>query len=241
MSLYKAFIIDDEYWARVTIRQKLEEIPEIEIIGEAGSVAEGVEKLKVASPDVLFLDIQLTDGTGFDLLNKVEFNGKVIFVTAFDSYALRAFEINALDYLMKPISDKRLQAAVERISVDNVSEEKEISVTFKTDDRLMVSHKSYIHFIRISDIVLISAAQDYSSVRTNESKDYLVAKTMNEWEQRLPTEFFCRIHRSYIINFEYVDKTRKLSPNAAEIYLEGFDEPFRVSRSYYHKLKERYK
>ena len=241
MSIYKAIIVDDEYWARMTLRHKLEEIPEIEIIAEAGNVVEAVEKLRETIPDVLFLDIQLTDGTGFDVLNKVEYNGKVIFVTAFDSYAIRAFEINALDYIMKPISDKRLREAVERISIDTLPEEKELSVKFKGDDRLMVSHRSFIHFIRISDIVLISSSVDYSMVRTKDSHDYLVSKTMNEWEERLPEEFFCRIHRSYIVNFEYIEKTKKLSSNSADVYITGIDEPYRVSRSYYHRLKERYK
>jgi len=240
MSIYKAIIVDDEYWARMTLRHKLEEIPEIEIIAEAGSVVEAVEKLRKMTPDVLFLDIQLTDGTGFDVLNKVEYKGKVIFVTAFDSYAIRAFEINALDYIMKPISDKRLREAVERICIDILPEEKGISVPFKSEDRLMVSYRSFIHFIKISDIILISSSSDYSLVRTKESKEYLVTKTMNEWEQRLPIGLFCRIHRSYIVNFECITKTEKLSSNAADIYLEGFDAPFRVSRSYYHKLKEKY-
>ncbi len=240
MSIYKALIIDDEYWARMTLKHKLEEIPEIEIIGEAGSVVEAVEKLRETVPDVLFLDIQLTDGTGFDVLNKIEYNGKVIFVTAFDSYAIRAFEINALDYIMKPISDKRLKEAVEKINIERVPERSMKDINLKTDDRLMVSHRNFVHFIRIADIIIISAAKDYSTVRTNDEKEYLVSKTMNEWEERLPEEFFCRIHRSYIVNFGYIEKTKKLSSNAADVYISGIDKPLRVSRSYYHKLKEKY-
>lgn len=240
MSIYKAIIIEDEYWARVTLRDKVEKFPEIEVIGEAASVAEGVTILSEMHPDIIFLDIELTDGTGFDLLNKTEYGGKVIFVTAFDSYAIRAFEINALDYLMKPISESRLRDTIERINSTSFPKDDEFSLQLKSDDRLMVTHKNCIHFIKVSEIVLISTAQDYTSLHTVEMKEYLVSKTMNEWEKRLPQELFCRIHRCYIINFEFIENITKLSPNAASIFLSGFEKPFRVSRSYYHKLKQRY-
>jgi len=240
MSIYKAVIVDNEYWARMTLRQKLNEIPEVEIVAEANSVAAAVKVLNNKSPDVLFLDIQLNDGTGFDVLNKVDYNGKVIFVTAYDSYAIRAFEINAIDYLMKPISDKRLKAAVDRINIESIPEENTSYLKLNPDDRIMVTQRDYIHFVKVADIVLISSAQDYSCVRNNENQEYLVTKTINEWEQRLPETNFCRIHRSHIINFEYIHKTKKLSSNAADIYLKDIDEPLRVSRSYYHLLKERY-
>ena len=240
MSIYKTIIVDDEYWARMTLRHKLEEIPEIEIIGEAGSVAEAVERLSKNSPDVLFLDIQLTDGTGFDVLNKVDYKGKVIFVTAFDAYAIRAFEINALDYIMKPISDKRLKEAVERINIERVPGASDKDLVFKHDDRLMVSHRNFINFVRIRDIVIISAARDYSSIKTDDKKEYLISKTMNEWEERLPEGLFCRIHRSYIVNFEHISEVKKLSSNSADVYIHGIDQPFRVSRSYYHRIKEKY-
>ncbi len=240
MSVYKAIIVEDEYWARITLRDKVEDFPEIEVIGEAASVSEGVKLLRKINPDILFLDIELTDGTGFDLLNKTEYSGKVIFVTAYDSYAIRAFEINALDYLLKPISENRLREAIGRINKSDIPSYKDFQIDLKADDRLMVPHRNYIHFIKVSDIVLIAAAQDYTSLHTIDNKEYLVSKSMNEWEKRLPKENFCRIHRSYIINFDSIDKTIKLSPNAANIYIKGFEEPFRVSRSYYHKLKERY-
>jgi two-component system LytT family response regulator len=181
MSIYTAVIVDDEYWARMTLRHKVDDIPELEIIGEADSVAAAVKILNRKSPDVLFLDIQLNDGTGFDVLNKVDYNGKVIFVTAYDSYAIRAFEINALDYLMKPISDKRLKTAIERINIEDIPDEDTSYLKLNPDDRIMVTHKDFIHFVRVSDIVLISSAQDYSCVRNNEKQEYLVTKTMNEW------------------------------------------------------------
>ena len=195
MSIYKAIIVDDEYWARVSLKDKLKEIPEIEVIGEADSIIEAKKEIEKLKPDILFLDIQLTCGTGFDLLNQVEFSGKVIFVTAYDEYAVRAFEINALDYLMKPISEKRLKTAIERINETDLSLKKKIPNKFKYDDRLMVTYRDCINFIEISAIVLITAAQDYTLIKATDGKEYLLSKSMNEWESRLPEKKFCRIHK----------------------------------------------
>ena len=240
MSVYEALLVEDEFWAMVNLRDKLKNFPEIEIIAEAKSIEEAKRILLEKDPHVIFLDIQLKDGTGFDLLNEVEYNGKIIFVTAFDEHAIRAFEINALDYIMKPISERRLAKAIKRIHLTNVPIEDVPPVKFNNDDRIMVSHKNYINFIRISDILLISSAQDYSSVCTTQMKEYLVLRTMNEWEERLPENIFCRIHRSYIINFNFIEKTKKLSSNSANIYLKGFEQPLKVSRNYYRRMKEKY-
>lgn len=240
MSMYKAIIVDDEYWARVSLQDKLKEIPEIEVIGEADSITKAKKEIEKLNPDILFLDVQLNDGTGFDLLNQLEFSGKVIFITAYDKYAVRAFEINALDYLMKPISERRLKMAIEKINITKAPIKKKIPEKFKYDDRLMVIYRDYIHFIKISAIVLITAAQDYTLIKATDGKEYLLSKSMNEWESRLPEKKFCRIHRSSIINFEFIEKITKYSSNSANIYLKDFDEPFKVSRSYYKKLKERY-
>ncbi|MFC2121331.1 LytR/AlgR family response regulator transcription factor [Bacteroidota bacterium] len=239
--MYKVVIIDDEHWARVTLRDKLRNYPEIEIVGEADSIRDAKDKLQKYNPDVIFLDIQLTDGTGFDLLNSCSYKGKVIFVTAFDTFAIRAFKINALDYIMKPVSKKRLSEAIERINYLPTPLSKADTMLLKPDDRLMATKKSAIRFIKVADIVLLSSTQDYTKVHTSDQGEYLVTKTMNEWENRLPEEMFCRIHRSYIINFYFIDHVTRLSSNAAEVYLVGFDQPFRVSRSYFYKLKEKYK
>ncbi|MFC2118741.1 LytR/AlgR family response regulator transcription factor [Bacteroidota bacterium] len=214
--MYKVVIIDDEHWARVTLRDKLRNYPEIEIVGEADSIRDAKDKLQKYNPDV-------------------------IFVTAFDTFAIRAFKINALDYIMKPVSKKRLSEAIERINYLPTPLSKADTMLLKPDDRLMATKKSAIRFIKVADIVLLSSTQDYTKVHTSDQGEYLVTKTMNEWENRLPEEMFCRIHRSYIINFYFIDHVTRLSSNAAEVYLVGFDQPFRVSRSYFYKLKEKYK
>ncbi|MFC2107278.1 LytR/AlgR family response regulator transcription factor [Bacteroidota bacterium] len=238
---YRAYIVDDEHIARFNLIKKLEDFEEIEIVGEANCIAEaqiGIEDLK---PDILFLDIQLNDGTGFDLLNMISFKGKVIFITAFDEYAFRAFEINALDYLLKPISSSNLKKAINKINPENIPSNTASSIKLKVDDRLLITVGSAIHFIEISTINTISSSGDYTIVKTNNSKEYLVAKTMMEWEDRLPSQRFCRINRGLIVNFEQIEKTEKLFSNTALVYIRGYPDPFKLSRSYFRRIKSYYK
>jgi two-component system LytT family response regulator len=235
-----AYIVDDESLARYSLSRKLEHFSDIQIIGEADSVSSAVLEIPKLNPDILFLDIQLNDGSGFDIINMIDYPGKVIFITAFDDYAIRAFEINALDYLMKPISVERLGMALERLKVKADDESLPNVGEFKNDDKLLVSSGNFIHFIQIDQIVIIKAARDYSLVMTGDGKDYLVSKTMNEWDSRLPEQTFCRISRSMIVNIEKIDKSVKESKGTALLFLAGLSEPVKISRSYFKKLKNRY-
>lgn len=241
MSNFTALIVDDESLARFTLRKKLEEYPQIEVLGEAGSVQEGIEHINHLKPELLFLDIQLGDGTGFDLLNQVEFTGDVIFVTAYDEYAIRAFDINALDYLMKPVSDRRLKDALDRL-FDEEAEPK-VSDIVKVDynDRLMVTLRKSINFVKMSEIAAISASREYSYIYTNTGKEYLTSYNITEWENRLPDQHFCRIHRSTIINFDYISKITPNITGTAEVIMQNSNKSYIISRSYFKKIKHRYK
>jgi len=236
----KALIIDDESLARFTLKNKLEEFPEVEILGEASSVREAAVKIKTLNPELIFLDVQMNDGTGFDLLNQIEYSGKIIFVTAFDEYALRAFEINAVDYLLKPISSRRLKEAIARLSAgDPVSKEESLH-KLQYGDRLMVLHKKSVHFIKIDRISCIIASRECTYIRTIDGGDYLANNSISEWERRLPEEYFCRIHRSTIINFDYIVKIEHHISGSAEVLIQGSPEPLFISRNYFKILKQRY-
>jgi two-component system LytT family response regulator len=186
---------------------------------------------------LLFLDIQLYNETGFDILNKVNYAGKVIFITAFDEYALRAFEINAIDYLLKPISVERLENAISRLSMDIPEVNNEIK--YKYDDRILVTQSSGMRFINICSIIYISSSGDYTKIHTRD-RNYLVAKSMNQWEKRLPENYFFRTHRSFIINIEFVEKTEKWVNYSSLVYLKDIEEPLKISRGYMKKFKERF-
>ena len=234
-----ALIIDDERLARLTLRKDLEKFPEIIIVGEASGVKMAKSLIEETNPDLLFLDVQMIDGTAFDLLNQIEYSGKIIFITAYDKYALRAFEVNAVDYLLKPISLKRLQHAIEKLSDENIAD-KLPAPKLNYDDRLMVMHKNSVNFIKINSISTVCASREYSYIHTIEGKVYLTSTSITEWENRLPDMNFIRIHRSTIINFDYIVKINHNITGAAEVILQGFTEPLIISRNYFRKLRKRY-
>ncbi len=239
MNNLTALIVDDETLARFTLRNKLADFPEIEIIGEAASLKDAEEKIRVLNPGLLFLDIQLPDGSGFDLFNLIEYTGKVIFVTAYDEYALRAFEINAIDYLLKPVSAKRLKTAIEKLG-ESLDASRTIIIKLNYNDRLMVQHKDSVNFLKINHITHITASGEYSYIHTNNGREFITSKSLNEWEIKLPDQNFCRIHRSTIINFDYIIKIDNNITGTAEVVLQGLPESIMISRNYFKKLKQRY-
>lgn len=240
MKRFRSIIIDDERLARVTLRKKLSAYSNIEIIGEAISVKTAIAIIEQLNPELIFLDIQLSDGTGFDVLENVKFEGKIVFVTAFDEYAIRAFELNALDYLLKPISKKRLANLISRLSSINTNRNERLTSKFTYDDRIMIEQKGYIHFLLVKDIILISSAKDYSLITSQDNKRFIVTNSMNEWEKKLPQEHFFRANRTAIVNLNLVEKTIRIGATA-DIYVKfHMDEPIRISRNSYKFLREKY-
>ncbi len=236
---FKTIIVDDERLARKELRSMLAEHPQIEICGEAENVGQAIELIYKEKPEVIFLDIQMPGETGFHLLEKIEADFKTIFVTAFDAYAIRAFEVNALDYLLKPINPDRLARAIERLS------SKEIAPSTATrkleyEDRLFIDIGERSIFLKVNSIVYISAAGDYSEVFTADGQKSLVLKPLKEWEERLPGKFFTRIHRSTIVNLEYVERLESWFNRSYRIYLKTLKEPLGMSRRYAAKLKDRF-
>lgn len=235
-----ALIIDDERLARVALRKKLEKFMEIEVVGEASGINTGVKAIEELRPDLLFLDIQLTDGSGFDLLSSINYNGKVIFVTAFDKYAIRAFEVNAIDYLLKPVSQKRLKESIQKLN-DSEEKSKYINpVKLEYDDRIMIMVKNTMHFIKLDSVICINASKDYTFLFTSDGKKFLSLKSMHDWDQSLPEKDFARIHRSWIINFNYVNITEK-SGSTGKVQMMGMQNPLEISRKYLQILKTKYK
>jgi len=236
----KALIVDDERLARRELRSLLADFSEVEIVGEADSVSQALDLIENKQPTIVFLDIQLTNETGFDLLEQVESaEFKTIFVTAFDAYAIRAFEVNALDYLLKPVNPERLKKAIEKI----VKNEKSAANNLRPlafDDRLLLEMSGRSVFLKINRISHILAAGDYSEVFTIEGKKLLVEKPLREWETRLPEKHFIRIHRTSIINLECVERLESWFNRSYQIYLQNTREPLTVSRRYAAQLKQKF-
>lgn len=240
---WKTVIVDDERLARNKMRSMLSAHPQIEVVGEASSVGNAINVIEETKPELIFLDIQMPGETGFELLHKLSEPLKIIFVTAFDQYAIRAFEVNALDYLLKPVTSGRLTQAIEKLSAP-IENEQSLSVaqplqTLNYDDVLFLNTGREMRFVRVNTIKFIQASDIYSKVFLTNGKMALVSKSLNDWMQRLPEKYFTRIHRSMIVNIEWVERLESWFNNSYQVYLKGIEEPFTMSRRYAAQLKER--
>ncbi len=237
MTMVKAIIVDDERLARVNMRTLLAPYPEIEIAGEAGSCESALELIRLHKPQLIFLDIQLSGETGFDLLELINNSIKIVFVTAYDEYAIRAFEVNAIDYLLKPVNPERLKVSIERV-LNGGKMQKSEAKSYEYSDSIYVRLNNYAsRFIKISTITFIEPVGNYSKLVTTEGKHCLVLKTLKQWQEELPDNNFVRIHRSSIVNIEHVERIEKKSNTRHRAYLKNIPEPLEVSRRYAKKLK----
>ncbi len=238
----KALIVDDERLARRELRSLLQAAhAAVEIVGEAENIEQATRLIEDEKPNVVFLDIQLSGETGFDLLDQTKARFKTIFVTAFDHYAIRAFEVNALDYLLKPVNPERLRLAIEKISTTEKSLFEDSNPNnlrpLEYTDRLLVETGARSLFLQINRVSHITAAGDYSKVFTVDKQKLLVEKPLREWESRLPEKHFARIHRATIVNLGCVERIESWFNRSYQIYLNHNPRPFAVSRRYAAKLK----
>lgn len=234
--MYRAIIVDDEPLARKDLKAVLSSFSQIEIVGEADSVGAAKNILTEYKPNLVFLDIQMPGETGFDLLEFIDPAINVIFVTAYDEFALRAFEVNARDYLLKPVAPDRLALSLERLE-SNDSDRNEMQKKLQAEDSIFLKLNDSYRFIRIKTITYISAADDYTELHLETGKKLLVYKTMKEWEHRLPEQQFCRIHRSTIVNIEKVTEIQPWHNNAYLVSLADLEKPVVMSRRYLSRIK----
>lgn len=208
--MLKAVIIDDIDLARQTLKKDLLlYCPDVEVIGEAEGVVSGVKLLKSIKPDVLFLDIQLKDGVGFDLLEILpDVSFKIIFTTASDAYAIKAFRHAAVDYLLKPIDPDELMSAIEKLK-SGFSQQAQVSVLMennrsKTTSKIALHTQDKIHVVDIADIIRCEANVNYTEFHFINSKKILVTKTLKDFEEMLKENGFYRVHQSHLINTKYI-------------------------------------
>jgi two-component system LytT family response regulator len=300
----KSLIIDDDAGCRKVLTRMLQKYPDVDVVGEAESINTALDLLKSEEPDSVFLDIKLKNENGFDLVNQIPQTTRVIFVSGYEKYALKAFEINAFDYIKKPFNAERLDQTVKKLISDlklhrddkyslfnhenhseelilehngnghngnehygfkygssdiiNLSEEDDDEMAdgkehelsgrnhngnknLEYDDRIFITTENISRFLKISQILCITADKDYTYIITPGGKKFLVLKSMAEWEERLTPKYFVRIHRSSIVNLEYVEKVERWFNYSYQVYVNGIAEPFQMSRRYSSRLKERFK
>ena len=239
--MHKAIIIDDERLARNELKKLLQDFPEVEIIGEAANAAEGIGKIEELNPDLIFLDIQMPGKTGFDLLTELDKAPHVIFTTAYDEYALKAFEVNALDYLMKPVETQRLADALHKLVQ---AEEKELSSsiaginrgTLQEHDQVFVKDGERCWFVKLSEVRLFESVGNYAKVFFGTNKP-LILKSLNALEERLDEKVFFRANRKHIINLRMIEKVEPYFNGGLLLEIKG-GEKIEVSRRQAVKFKE---
>lgn len=237
----KTLIIDDERLARNELRKLLSEFPDIEVIDEATNVDEGVEKIDMLSPDLIFLDIQMPGKTGFDLLQEVEKAPRVIFTTAYDEYALKAFEVNAFDYLLKPVEPKRLSDAIHKLNYEISREKSGEQGAFNRGpltehDQVFVKDGERCWFVKLNEIRLFESVGNYAKVFFATNKP-LILKSLNALEERLDDRMFFRANRKHIINLRWIERIEPYFNGGLLVELKG-GEKIEVSRRQTVKFKE---
>lgn len=239
----KAVIIDDEPLSREIVKAYLKAFPEIEVAQECGDGFEGVKAIQQHNPDLIFLDIQMPKITGFEMLELIDQKPAVIFITAYDSFAIKAFEANAVDYLLKPVAEDRFRSAILKwkSQVTPASPEpmervlSTMSTTAGQQNRIVVKTGSKVKIIPAHEILYLEADDDFVKIFTAEGS-FLKNKTMSFYEQSLDAAQFVRVHRSYIVQ---INQITKIEPYQKETHLailrDGKQIP--VSKTGYAKLK----
>lgn len=240
--MIKAVIIDDERLARNELKKLLADFPEIEVVAEATNAAEGKEKIESLDPELIFLDIQMPGKTGFDMLAELDKAPDVIFTTAYDEYALKAFEVNALDYLLKPIEPKRLADAINKIGMhEERDHDNSVPVNFNKsvlneNDQVFVKDGERCWFVKLMDIRLFESVGNYAKVYFGVNKP-LILKSLNALEERLDEKIFFRANRKHIVNLRLIEKVEPYFNGGLLLELKG-GEKIEVSRRQTVKFKE---
>jgi len=238
----KTLLIDDERLARLELRKLLKEHPAIEVLEEAANAEEALQKIDQLKPDLIFLDIQMPGKTGFDLLSELDRAPQVIFTTAHHEFALKAFEVNALDYLMKPIEPRRLADAVQKVQtvegLRGTGTELELSNggVLTENDQVFVKDGERCWFVKLSEIRLFESVGNYARVFFGANRP-MILKSLNALEDRLDPKVFFRTNRKHIVNLRMIEKVEPYFNGGLLLELKGGDK-IEVSRRQTLRFKE---
>ncbi len=211
--MIKAILIDDIEQARITFKKDLDAYAsDVEVIAEAGGVVEGAKLLRQLKPDILFLDIQMQDGSGFDLLDVLaDIPFKIIFITASDAHAIKAFRYAAIDYLLKPVDPDELVRAMDRFRKQQVNENEKYKLLndslknhHKPNERIALHSQDKIHIVNITDILRCESSVNYTSFHFKDGKKMMVTRTLKDFEDLLNDQGFYRVHQSHLVNTRFI-------------------------------------
>ncbi|WP_293294150.1 LytTR family DNA-binding domain-containing protein [Allomuricauda sp.] len=218
MGNYRTLIIDDERLAREEVRRALEHYPEFTIIGEANNVEVAKKLVEKEQPDLIFLDIHMPGKSGFDLLEELGTVPEVVFTTAYDQYAVQAFEVNALDYLVKPLREERFAKTIEKVKLEFKKQEEEQKVPLASHQKIFIKDGEKVYFIALAEVSLIESMDNYARLYFGDEKP-MIKRSLNRLEKRLDPDIFFRANRSQIINTEYIKEIQPYFNNKLRLVL----------------------
>jgi two-component system LytT family response regulator len=252
--LIRAILVDDEPLMRQHLRERLVAHPEIEIVGEAHGVRSAADLIATAKPDVIFLDVKMPPDSGFDLLPRLEWaepRPAIVFVTAYDHYALKAFETHALDYLTKPVHPARLAKTIARLKQALADQWRAAMESNRSDfpsagaasaplearDLIQLQDGGYIRMVEVSQIVAVQAHGDYNRILAVGGKAVMIKSTLSQWEKQLPIALFHKVSRRLLLNCKQVKQITSLDRENTHVFFNGFEEPLLLSRIELRRLK----
>jgi two-component system LytT family response regulator len=222
----RALVVDDEPLARRELRRLLAAFPIVQVVGEAGNIDEARERIEALCPDVVFLDIQMPGGTGFDLLAQLDRMPRIVFTTAYDQYAVKAFEVNALDYLLKPVEPERLATAIRKIHIPST-----------TPEQLFIKDGPRCWFVPLRQVSLLTSEGNYVRLHWGKERP-LLGRSLTSLEQKLDPKQFFRANRTQIVNLEFIQQVE--SGEGGRLYVHLREGPeIEVSRRQAREFKER--
>ncbi len=232
----KALVVDDSRLARNELKRLLKDFDNVQVVGEAANAIEAMEKIETDKPDLIFLDIQMPGKNGFELLEELDATPDVIFTTAYDEYAIKAFEFNALDYLLKPVQKDRLAGAINKVVERKDKQESFEGERMGIDDQVFVKDGDRCWFVQLANVRLFEVDGNYTKIYFEDQRP-MIPRTLNYLETRLDPKTFFRANRQQIINLKWVDRIEPWFSGSIKIYMKGGHE-VDVSRRQTQRFKE---
>ena len=247
--MLRTLLIDDEPSARDDLRDMLTAHGGVDIVGEAGLLPAARALLARDDYDLVFLDVQLRGGTGFDLVPLVRARAVIVFVTGFERYAVRAFEVNALDYLVKPVAAERLAATLRKFNSPAMGASAVTSVAsavpppvpaeLRPDDRIFLKNDHTAQFVPVTEVSAIIARENYTDALLADGARFFMRRTLKAWEESLPAELFVRVHRTTLVNLRHIERISEPDGETPQLYVRGVAAPVACSHRLSPELRRR--
>lgn len=243
---FSTVIIEDSPIYLKVLEELVKSNKDLELIASTTDFEEGKAILETMIPDLILLDVEIGEMTSFDLIPFINPQSRVIFVTSHSEYAVKAFEVSAIDYLVKPVTKQRLHQAIQRFKdsmegIDGQAGSDENEETFSMDQRIMVAADDRYVLVEVAEIMYIEALGNYVQIYIGPEKRLVTYGSIKNWSTRLPEKFFFQIHRSSVINLEFLERVEKYTNDTGRAYLKGKPEPLEISRNFFSLMKKTFK